>query len=66
MTVYLDRPAILTNVRDRAHALVGVFGASDAALLDVLTGAARAEGTAAVRAALVDARGGGAGARAAS
>jgi beta-glucosidase len=44
VAVNLSRPAILTNVRDRAHALVGVFGASDEALLDVLTGAAKAEG----------------------
>jgi beta-glucosidase len=42
--VYLDRPAILTNVREEAAALVGTFGASDAALLDVATGRARAEG----------------------
>jgi beta-glucosidase len=44
VTVYLDRPAILTNLRDKVKALVGNFGASDAALLDVLTGRAKAEG----------------------
>jgi beta-glucosidase len=44
LTVYLDRPAILTELRDRASALVGNFGVSDSALLDVLTGAARPEG----------------------
>ncbi|MDQ6872722.1 MAG: glycoside hydrolase family 3 protein [Gemmatimonadota bacterium] len=44
VTVYLDRPAILTELKDRASALVGNFGVSDAALLDVLTGAARPEG----------------------
>jgi beta-glucosidase len=44
VTVYLDRPAILTAVRDRAGALVANFGVSDAALLDVVTGRARAEG----------------------
>ncbi len=38
--VYLDRPAILTPVRDRARALVANFGVSDAALLAVLTGRA--------------------------
>jgi beta-glucosidase len=38
VSVYLDRPAILTNVRDKATALVGDFGASDDALLDALTG----------------------------
>lgn len=43
-TVYLDRPAILTPLRDGARALLANFGASDAALLDVLTGRARAEG----------------------
>ena len=44
MTVYLDRPAILTELKDRASALIANFGVSDAALLDVLTGAARPEG----------------------
>ena len=43
-TVYLDRPAILTNVRDKVQALVANFGADDDALLDVLTGRAKAEG----------------------
>ncbi len=40
VTVYLDRPAILTPLRDRAHAVIANFGVSDAALLDVLTGRA--------------------------
>ena len=44
VTVYLDRPAILTNVRDRATVLLGNFGVSDAALLDVLAGRAKPEG----------------------
>lgn len=44
VTVYLDRPAILTNIRDHASALIGNFGVSDAALFDVLTGKAKAEG----------------------
>jgi len=43
-TVYLDRPAILTPIRDRARALIGNFGVSDAALIDVLVGRARPEG----------------------
>jgi beta-glucosidase len=43
-TVYLDRPAILTPVRQRARAVVANFGVSDAALLDVLAGRARPEG----------------------
>jgi beta-glucosidase len=38
--VFLDRPAILTPLVDEADALVGNFGASSAALLDVLFGAA--------------------------
>jgi beta-glucosidase len=44
VTVYLDRPAILTPLRDAARALVVNFGVSDAALIDVLTGRARPEG----------------------
>ena len=42
--VYLDRPAILTPLREHARALIGSFGVSDQALLDVLTGRARPEG----------------------
>jgi beta-glucosidase len=38
VSVYLDRPAILTAVRDRATGLLANFGVGDAALLDVLTG----------------------------
>jgi hypothetical protein len=44
VAVDMDRPAILTNVRTRAAALIAVFGASDAAVLDVVSGRARAEG----------------------
>ena len=44
VTVYLNRPAILTAVKDRARALVVNFGVSDAALLDVLMGRASPEG----------------------
>jgi beta-glucosidase len=44
LTVYLDRPAILTGVKDRVAALVANFGVSDAALLEVLTGRAKPEG----------------------
>ena len=40
VTVYLDRPAILTPLRERARAVIANFGVSDAALLDVLTGRA--------------------------
>jgi len=44
VTVYMDRPAILTNVKDKASAILANFGASDEALFDVLTGKARPEG----------------------
>jgi beta-glucosidase len=44
VTVYLDRPAILTPLKGKASALIANFGVSDAALLDVLTGRARPEG----------------------
>jgi len=44
VAVYLDRPAILTNVRDKAAALLGDFGAGDEAFLDALTGAAPPRG----------------------
>jgi beta-glucosidase len=44
VVVTLDRPAILTQLQDKATALVGEFGASDDAVLDVLTGRARPEG----------------------
>ncbi len=42
--VQLDRPAILTPFRPRANVLLASFGASDAALLDVLTGAVTPRG----------------------
>ncbi|WP_329264593.1 glycoside hydrolase family 3 C-terminal domain-containing protein [Streptomyces sp. NBC_01478] len=42
--VQLDRPAILTDIRDKVTALVAHFGLSEEALLDVLTGRARPEG----------------------
>jgi len=44
VSVHLDRPAILTQVRARASGLLAEFGASEDALLDVLTGLAQAEG----------------------
>ena len=43
VTVYLDRPAILTPISGVAAAVVANFGVSDAALFDVLTGTARPE-----------------------
>jgi beta-glucosidase len=42
--VFLDRPAILTNIRDKARAVIADFGVSDGALLDVLTGRAHPQG----------------------
>jgi len=44
VTVYLDRPAILTPIKEHARALIANFGVSDAALLDVLAGRATPEG----------------------
>lgn len=44
VTVYLDRPAILGNVRDKASAIVANFGVGDGALFDVLTGKAKPQG----------------------
>ena len=44
VTVYLERPAILTPLRDKARAVIANFGVSDAALIDVLTGRARPQG----------------------
>ena len=41
-TVSLDRPAILGPVRDHVRALLGNFGVSDDALIDVLSGKAGA------------------------
>ncbi len=57
VAIDLDRPAILTNVKNKAKAILGTFGASDAAVLDVIAGRARAEGQAALRAAVIDERG---------
>ena len=44
MTVYLDRPAILTEVKDKVVALYADFGINDDALLEVLAGKATAGG----------------------
>jgi beta-glucosidase len=44
VTVYLDRPAILTPLKEKARALIANFGVSDAALIDVLVGRARPSG----------------------
>ena len=37
VTVYLDRPAILTNVKDKAKVIIGNFGVSDTVLFTRLT-----------------------------
>ncbi|MFT4137098.1 glycoside hydrolase family 3 protein [Microbacterium sp.] len=42
--VFLDRPAILAPIVESAHAVVANWGASSAALLDVLSGASPARG----------------------
>lgn len=42
--VFLNRPAILTNIRDKADVILANFGASDAAILDVVLGRAIARG----------------------
>jgi beta-glucosidase len=44
MTVYMDRPAILTDVKDKVATLYADFGVSDGALLDVLMGKGEPEG----------------------
>ena len=44
MTVYMDRPAILTDVKDKVAALYADFGVSDASLLDILMGNGQAQG----------------------
>jgi beta-glucosidase len=44
VTVNLERAAVLTNVVDKAGAVLANFGVSDEALFDVLTGKARPEG----------------------
>jgi beta-glucosidase len=44
VTINLERPAILANVVDKTRAVLANFGASDAALFDVLTGRARPQG----------------------
>lgn len=44
VTVYMDRPAVLTALVDKVDALLANFGVSDAALFDVLTGRASPRG----------------------
>jgi beta-glucosidase len=44
VVVYLDRPAILTNLQPLAKTLIGEFGVSDVALFEALTGRVRPVG----------------------
>jgi beta-glucosidase len=44
VSVYMDRPAILTNVQDKTSAILANFGASDTALFDVITGKGKPQG----------------------
>ncbi len=44
LAIFLDRPAVLTNVLDKAAVVLANFGASDAAVLDVVLGRATARG----------------------
>ncbi|MFM6829356.1 MAG: glycoside hydrolase family 3 protein [Novosphingobium sp.] len=44
VAVDLERPAVLTLLKDKASALYGLFGASDAVLLDLVTGKAKSRG----------------------
>ncbi|HTI06947.1 MAG TPA: glycoside hydrolase family 3 N-terminal domain-containing protein [Puia sp.] len=42
--IYLDRPAVIPEISARAKGLLGDFGASDAAVLDVIFGKSKPEG----------------------
>jgi beta-glucosidase len=42
--IYLDRPAVIPEISAKAKALVANYGASDAAVLDVIFGKAKPEG----------------------
>ena len=44
VTVYLDRPAILSNIIDKADAVLGNFGISDSALMNTIVGNLSPEG----------------------
>ena len=44
LAVHLDRPALLAPLLRHVHAVIATFGASEAALLEVLTGRSVAEG----------------------
>jgi beta-glucosidase len=44
VALYLDRPAVIPEISEAAQALLGEYGASDVAVLDVVFGKARPEG----------------------
>lgn len=44
LAIFLDRPAILSNVQDKVSVILANYGASDAAVLDVILGNAKAKG----------------------
>jgi beta-glucosidase len=44
VVIYLDRPAVIPEISAHARALLADYGASDAAVLDVIFGKARPEG----------------------
>jgi len=44
VAIYMDRPAILTNVQPKVTAILANFGATDVALFDVLTGVGKPQG----------------------
>jgi len=44
LVVHLERPAVIPELLEACEAVVAVFGASDAAVLDILFGRVRAEG----------------------
>jgi beta-glucosidase len=44
VVIYLDRPAVIPEISDQSQALLADFGASDAAVLDVIFGRAQPEG----------------------
>jgi beta-glucosidase len=44
VVIYLDRPAVIPEISGAAAALLGEYGASDEAMLDVIFGRAQPEG----------------------
>ncbi|MFT3891524.1 MAG: glycoside hydrolase family 3 N-terminal domain-containing protein [Anaerolineales bacterium] len=44
VTIYLDRPAVIPEIRASAKALIGEYGASDQAVLNVIFGKSKPEG----------------------